>query len=82
MARRPAMPCVESGAVTDEEIDAAIAKVGDDCRLDPAYRGIVRPILRLPRERWPSCCGGNCDPCSTTLVNVADRVLELLRRRP
>jgi hypothetical protein len=64
-----------------EEIDAAIAQVGDECRLDPAYRSIVRPLLRIPRERWPSCCGGNCEPCAVTPAAVADRALERLGRQ-
>ncbi len=67
--------------MTDEELDAAIAKAGDEWRLDPVYRSTVRPLLRMPRDRWPSCCGSNCEPCSTTLVCIADRALELLDRR-
>jgi len=67
--------------MTSEQIDAAIAKAGDEWSLDPAYRSIVRPLLRIPRERWPTCCGSTCEPCSTTLVRIADRALELLELR-
>lgn len=67
--------------MTSEEIDDAIARAGDEWRLDPVYRSIVRPLLRMPRDRWPTCCGSNCEPCSTTLVAIADRALELLGQR-
>ena len=67
--------------MTNEELDAAIAKAGDEWRLDPVYRSSVRPLMRMPRERWPTCCGSNCEPCATTLCAIADRALEYLGRR-
>ena len=67
--------------MTNAELDEAIAKAGDEWRLDPAYRSTVRPLLRMPRDRWPTCCGSTCEPCATTLVCIADRALELLGLR-
>jgi hypothetical protein len=46
--------------------------------LQEYYRDLVRPLLRMPRSQWPTCCGSTCEPCSTTLVRVADRTLQLL----
>lgn len=46
--------------------------------LQEHYRALVRPLLRMPREQWPTCCGAMCEPCSATLVRVADRTLQLL----
>jgi hypothetical protein len=66
--------------MTSDALDAAIAQVSEELRLDPAYRSSVRPLLRIPRERWPSCCGGDCAPCASTLVAVAERALEALGR--
>ncbi len=68
-------------AISNEQLDQAIAKAADEWRLDPAYRSIVRPLLRMPRDRWPTCCGSSCEPCSTTLVAIADRALDFLGRR-
>jgi hypothetical protein len=62
------------------DLDEALARAADDCFLQPEYRAIAKGLLRIPRDRWPTCCGGNCEPCSTTLVRVADRALELLGR--
>lgn len=61
-------------------VDAALAQAADDFRLASYYRDNVRPLLRQPREQWPTCCGGTCEPCNQTLVLVADRVLALLGR--
>ncbi|MGZ3423853.1 MAG: hypothetical protein ACXVEF_33320 [Polyangiales bacterium] len=66
---------------TGLSIDEAVARAGDESFLQPEYRSIARGLLRIPRDRWPTCCGSNCEPCSTTLVRVADRALELLGRR-
>jgi hypothetical protein len=60
--------------------DDAIARAGDESFLQPEYRSIAKGLLRIPRDRWPTCCGSSCEPCSTTLVRVADRALELLGR--
>lgn len=66
--------------MTSDALDAAIAQVADECHLHPAYRSSVRPLLRMPRERWPGCCGGECAPCAATLVAVAERALAVLGR--
>lgn len=58
----------------DEALDQAARENG----LAPEYVDIVRPLLREPRERWPRCCGGDCEPCALQLVRVAERTLELL----
>jgi hypothetical protein len=62
-------------------IDEAIAAAGAESFLQEEYRSLARVLLKIPRDRWPTCCGSNCEPCSTTLVRVADRALELLGRR-
>jgi hypothetical protein len=66
---------------TDEEkarLDAALVAASDELGLASYYRDCVRPLLGQPREQWPRCCGGGCDPCSQLLVSVATRVQELL----
>jgi hypothetical protein len=60
------------------ELDAALARASDEVGLAPWYRDCVRPLLNMPEERWPRCCGRGCEPCSEMLVAVAERVRELL----
>jgi hypothetical protein len=60
------------------ELDEALAQASDEVGLQDYYRDMVRPLLRMPREQWPSCCGGGCEPCAQTLVAVAERVCSLL----
>ncbi|MEY4510134.1 MAG: hypothetical protein RLZZ450_2256 [Pseudomonadota bacterium] len=60
------------------ELDEALAQASDEVGLQDYYRDMVRPLLRMPREQWPSCCGGGCEPCAQTLVAVAERVRALL----
>lgn len=64
--------------ITREEIDAALTRASDENHLQEYYRDLVRPLLRMTRDRWPTCCGSTCEPCSTALVRVADRTLALL----
>lgn len=59
-------------------LDDALKRAAQENGLAPEYVDIVRPLLRDPKERWPRCCGGGCDPCSLLLVRVAERTLELL----
>ena len=59
-------------------IDAALTQASDESMLQEYYRDLVRPLLRMPRSQWPTCCGSICEPCSATLVRVADRTLQLL----
>lgn len=59
-----------------EAREAAIARASEEFGLASYYRDLVRPILRMPRERWPECCAGRCEPCNQVLVAVADRVLQ------
>ena len=61
-------------------VETALAQASEELGLQSYYRDMVRPLLRMPREQWPSCCGGGCEPCAQTLVAVAARVLELLRQ--
>ncbi|MDB4947191.1 MAG: hypothetical protein JWP97_6725 [Labilithrix sp.] len=58
--------------------DAALALASDEMGLESYYRDIVKPLLGQPREQWPRCCGGGCEPCAQMLIRVAERVLELL----
>jgi hypothetical protein len=60
------------------KVDAALARASDELGLESYYRDCVRPLLTQPREQWPTCCGGTCEPCSQILVLVADRVEALL----
>jgi hypothetical protein len=55
-------------------LDAACEEEG----LPRYYRACVKPLLRDPNGRWPRCCGGGCEPCASTLINVAVRVLNAL----
>jgi hypothetical protein len=61
------------------DLETALAQASEELGLQSYYRDMVRPLLRMPREQWPGCCGGGCEPCAQLLVAVADRVLELLR---
>jgi hypothetical protein len=60
------------------ELEVALVQASEECALQSYYRDMVRPLLRMPREQWPGCCGGGCEPCAQTLVRVAERVLELM----
>ena len=62
-------------------LDAALAKASDELGLETYYRDCVRPLLGQPREQWPTCCGGTCEPCSQILVLVADRVQTILGKQ-
>jgi hypothetical protein len=59
-------------------LDEALARAAQENGLAPEYVDIVRPLLRDPRDRWPRCCGGDCEPCTLVLVRVAERTLELM----
>ncbi|MDB4932970.1 MAG: hypothetical protein JWM10_5454 [Myxococcaceae bacterium] len=61
-------------------IDRALAESADEHGLADYYRDCVRPLLRLPVERWPRCCGGGCEPCSEALRRVAAATLARLGR--
>jgi len=60
------------------ELEAALVQASEEVGLQSYYRDCVRPLLYQPREQWPGCCGGGCEPCAQTLVQVADRVLTLI----
>ena len=67
------------------ELNQALTQACADARLDECYRDCVRPLLRDPEGRWPSCCGSRCEPCNAVLCRAAARTLELLgahRRAP
>jgi hypothetical protein len=64
--------------ITREQLDKALEQASEESMLQEYYRDLVRPLLRMPREQWPTCCGSICEPCSATLVRVADRTLQLL----
>lgn len=59
-------------------VDEALAQAAAENGLAPEYVDIVRPLLRDPRERWPRCCGGGCEPCVLLLIRVAERTIALL----
>jgi len=60
------------------ELDVALKQASEEIGLQEYYRDMVRPLLRMPRTQWPSCCGGGCEPCAQTLVAVAERTLALM----
>ena len=72
------MAADDKATTTRAALDAALAKASDELDLECCYRDCVRPLLNQPREQWPTCCGGTCEPCSQLLVLVADRVKTLL----
>ncbi len=72
------MAADDEATTTRAALDAALAKASDELGLASYYRDCVRPLLNQPREQWPMCCGGTCEPCSQILVLVADRVQTLL----
>jgi len=61
------------------ELEQALTLASDENGLQEYYRDMVRPLLRMPREQWPSCCGAGCEPCAQQLVRVAERVHALLQ---
>ena len=63
-------------------VEDALEQACDENGLPTYYRSCVKPVLQAPRERWPRCCGGGCEPCAETLKRVAERVLELTGREP
>jgi Na+-translocating ferredoxin:NAD+ oxidoreductase RNF subunit RnfB len=60
------------------ELEQALVQASEEVGLQDYYRDMVRPLLRMPRSQWPSCCGAGCEPCAQTLVAVAERVNDLL----
>ena len=73
-------PRARPRVVKDEALEAALTQASDEFGLQTYYRDCVRPLLNMPEEQWPACCGSTCEPCQQTLVNVASRVLTLLGR--
>ncbi|MCI0671308.1 MAG: hypothetical protein L0Y64_12655, partial [Myxococcaceae bacterium] len=62
----------------DPAVQAALGAAADECGLAGYYRPCVHPLLRNPEGRWPRCCGGGCEPCAQTLVDVALLTLQRL----
>lgn len=62
------------------DLEQALVQASVEVGLQDYYRDMVRPLLRMPREQWPSCCGAGCEPCAQTLVAVAERVAALVGR--
>lgn len=60
------------------ELENALKQACDEVGLQDYYRDCVRPLLGMPKTQWPRCCGRGCEPCTDTLVAVAERVHELL----
>jgi hypothetical protein len=63
---------------SDPQVLAALERASDELGLPAYYRSCVRPLLRNPEGRWPRCCGGGCEPCAETLIQVALQVLKEL----
>jgi hypothetical protein len=64
--------------IVSDVLTHALDQAGDELGLQSYYRDLVRPLLKMPRQQWPECCGGNCEPCAQILVAVAERVEGLL----
>jgi hypothetical protein len=62
--------------VRTPELVAALRDASTEVGLQEWYRDCVWPLLGMPRERWPHCCGSGCEPCNATLVAVAEKVLD------
>jgi hypothetical protein len=60
------------------EVEVALTAACEEIGLQEWYRDCVRPLLGADEKAWPRCCGGQCEPCNQTLVNVARRVHERL----
>jgi hypothetical protein len=65
----------------DDALSAALTQASEELGLQEWYRSCVKPLLAQPREQWPTCCGGVCEPCNGRLVMVAERTLELVSTR-
>ncbi len=75
LALREGAPPHYTRAMTVSE---AIERASDEVGLQRWYRSMVGPLLNMPRTQWPRCCGGGCEPCSLTLIAVAERAQALL----
>jgi hypothetical protein len=60
------------------EVEDALARASEAVGLAVHYRDCVRPLLGVGAARWPRCCGGGCEPCAETLIEVAKRVHAIL----
>lgn len=64
------------------EFEIALVQASEELHLQAWYRDCVRPLLCMPMSQWPTCCGSGCEPCSQTLIAVAERVCVLLGADP
>lgn len=64
------------------QLNEALTRASDEVGLQSYYRDCVRPLFGMPETQWPRCCGRGCEPCSETLIAVAERVYELLGMVP
>jgi hypothetical protein len=64
------------------EFAAALAQASEEAGLQDYYQDCVRPLFSMPISQWPTCCGGGCQPCSQTLIAVAERMCTLLHIDP
>lgn len=62
-----------------ERIRDAVEMASEEHGLASWYRSCAVPLVTLDPARYPSCCGGECEPCNELLVSVALRARELLR---
>lgn len=65
-----------------EEFNQALVQASSELGMPDYYAPCVRPLFSMPMQQWPMCCGGGCEPCSQTLINVAVRICELLNFNP
>jgi hypothetical protein len=68
----------DSDPCSHPQLNEVLERAGEECGLQSYYRDCVRPLFGMPRTQWPTCCGRGCEPCSVTLIAVAERVYQLL----
>lgn len=68
--------------VYSDTFNQVLAQASDELGMPDYYRPCVRPLFTMPMDQWPMCCGGRCEPCAQTLINVAVRMCELLGITP
>jgi hypothetical protein len=62
-------------------VRAAVDEASEEVGLATWYRSSVMPLMKLPESQFPECCGGGCEPCASTLTEVAVRARRKLAGR-
>lgn len=62
-----------------DRVREAVEAASEEHGLASWYRSCALPLVTMDEARYPSCCGGDCEPCNELLVSVAIRARELLQ---